>query len=266
MSNRNQGEPPSHLSHILPWSGAAIMRENWTNQSHYLLMEYGPIGTNHQHQDKLGIQLAAYGDLFISESGPYLYGESALRDYSKNSQSHSLLHVDGQGQYRRPFQEGISSTDTPFPVVWSSSSTLDFVSATYGERSGELFEGNQDKGLWTRNILYLKPDIFLIIDKFAPNDNNVHTYESYFHLKANQAQLDASTKQVVIEESGRPSFSITPLLTNELEAKLVKGQMNPEILGWELDRQGRKTPNQHWCIPLNREERHILPMFFGVLP
>ena len=242
ITGRQQGQAPTHLSQILPWSGVSIMRENWTSQSNYLLMEYGPIGTSHQHEDKLGIQLAAYGELFVSESGPYLYGNSPLRSYSTSSKSHSVLLIDSYGQYRYPQRANIGSTTTPYPVTWSSGPAFDFVSASYGNRPEELYEGNRNLGVWTRNILYLKPDIFLIIDQVIPNDTQTHLYQSHFHLKADNPQLNSATHQVVISEAGRPAFSITPLLTQDLSAEMITGQMQPEILGWELDRQGRQTP------------------------
>lgn len=243
-SNGVSGSVPAYTSVYLPWAGQAVMRENWSTNSNYLMMECGPFGTGaHQHEDKLGITLAPYGVTMVSEAGTYTYDNSSFRNYCLSSAAHSVVLIDKRGQKRGLLQSNYQRINKPdSSVVWQSNKVFDYVAASFGAADAERFGTTSrlfNLGVWKRHVIYIKPDIFVIFDVIQPNDNLTHTYESLFHLNVNNATLN-STKSVKISESGKPGFSITPAQLPGLQAEIIKGQESPEILGWELNIDGDK--------------------------
>ena len=241
-----EGLPPPSVSTLFPWAGQAVMRENWEENAHYLLFEYGPYGEGfHQNEDKLGIHLAPYGDLMVFEAGTYTFGNSDLHLYGNASRAHSVITIDGLGQNRDAVYPQFNRAETPYEVYWNTQPLFDYASARFGELAGEGYgtypsEEVFDRGTWQRHVFYLKPNLFVLIDVLIPNDNLRHTYRSFFHLNADEAILEPNTLRTQIVEPGRPSFSITPLLDEDLEATLIKGQEIGSLLGWELFLDGDK--------------------------
>ena len=78
------------------------------------------------------------------------------------------------------------------------------------------------------------------MDVLVPADPREHVYESLFHLNAQNASLGTNDLRAIVDETGRPVFSISPLVRDGLEAEIVKGQEGSEILGWELFLDGDK--------------------------
>ncbi len=238
ISERKKGDAPKETSVLLPWAGQVVMRENWKRNANYLLMEYGPYGAgSHQHEDKLGVHIAFEGDLFVFEAGRENYGESKLRNYCLSSQAHSVITIDGLSQNREKVRPLFNEAKEVYPVIWNSQKNFDYAQASYGEKKWERY-GHQDRsvdlGTWKRHSIYIKPDLFVIVDILIPNDRKKHTYHSHFHLNAETVNLDLQSQQLSIVEEGRPDFSIIPLAIKGMTAKVIKGQKSPEILGWEL--------------------------------
>jgi len=235
LANKGQaGTKPDYSSVVLPWAGQAVMREHWEEDANYLFFEYGPYGQgSHQHEDKLGIHMVGYGDLFVFEAGRENYGETPLRNYCLSSRAHSVITVGGLGQNRAAYRSKHERTDSPYPIIWSETEAFNYATATYGETETEPF-GDHTFVKWQRHILYLRPDVFVLLDVLHPKDDKVHLYRSHFHLNADQANIETPTQRVVVQEFGRPSFSITPLNSDQLSTKIIKGQSEPEYLGWEL--------------------------------
>jgi hypothetical protein len=240
----NQGAPPSYTSVKIPWAGQIVMRDNWETDGNYLLFEYGPHGEgSHQHEDKLGINIAAYGDLFVFEAGRYAYGGSPFRTYCKSSQAHSIIVIDEKSQNRDGVQPLLNRTSQPYQAEWTDKQDFTYAMASYGNDPNERY-GNGSSltnfGTWRRHILHVKPDIFIIIDVLDPVDNQTHVYQSHFHLNANAATLDPTTSRVTVQEAGRPSFTLTPLKDPNLATQIIQGQQQNEILGWEVFSDGTK--------------------------
>ncbi|MGI9284915.1 MAG: heparinase II/III family protein, partial [Pseudomonadales bacterium] len=67
------GLAPQSTSTLLPFGGLAIMRSDWSLDALYLLMDCGPFGGVHGHEDKLSIEVCAYGQPFLIDPGTYTY-------------------------------------------------------------------------------------------------------------------------------------------------------------------------------------------------
>jgi hypothetical protein len=74
------------------------MRSGWERDAIFLGFEAGPFGYGHQHEDKLGVVIFAYGKDLLVEGGSYAYDASKWRRYVLSSAAHNVILVDGQGQ------------------------------------------------------------------------------------------------------------------------------------------------------------------------
>ncbi|MCL6520670.1 MAG: heparinase II/III family protein [Armatimonadetes bacterium] len=223
-----QGTKPSVGSIALPFSGQLIMRSGWEKEDMYLMMDAGPFGYGHQHEDKLSIVIYAHGKYHLVDPGNYPYDSSKWRRYIIATPSHNTVMVDGEGQHRagRPREQYVVSK--PLPNKWISSDGFDYASGTYDEGYGQ---NNKIKVVHTRNIFFVKPEYWIITDFLNPDDKEPHRYESIFHLDAERASLDEFTKMVITENRESANLAIIPLFDDKLRVKIVSGQEDP-VQGW----------------------------------
>ncbi len=253
-SGRAEGRAPGWTSVGLPWSGHYAMRSGWDADALFLLFDSGPYGSAHQHEDKLHFMLHAYGRLLALDPGNFSYDASRWRRYVLTTPGHNTVMVDGMGQYRR----GKSETyfwprpwegDAPpaNDTLWVTGPDFDFARGTYRDSYGRLKEGasagrRPERGDYeemsavthTRRVLFLKPEYWVIADTLSASDGAEHTYESLFHLDAEEARIDRETKAVATASPDAANLTIAPLADPALSVQVVKGQDDP-VQGWAND-------------------------------
>ena len=94
--------PPSRLGpEVFPYAGVAFLRQRQDRGDLYLAFDAGPYGRSHQHEDKLGFWLFAYGRNLLVDPGRHLYDWSARSyyPYLRSTAAHSTIRIDGQDQH-----------------------------------------------------------------------------------------------------------------------------------------------------------------------
>ena len=94
--------PPERLGpEAFPYAGVALLRQRQDQGDLYLAFDAGPYGRGHQHEDKLGFWLFAYGRNLLVDPGRHLYDGSARSYYGylKSTAAHSTIKIDGQDQH-----------------------------------------------------------------------------------------------------------------------------------------------------------------------
>lgn len=228
---------PSFTSIFLDRSGFAVMRSGWSRNDNYLLYRLGPPGLGgHMHQDKLGIVFYAYGREIMFDSGGGNYEHSKWRQWATSAFSHNCLIVDGLGQarinnLRDPAHSPNLTGETPVDAHWQTNKVFDFASADYTEGNGpeHLHPATQQ-----RDVLFLKPDLYVVADRLRPNDAQSHQYQARWHLLTIRTSLDSDSHSLVTTDPGVANAAVIPLLKNGLEVAAVSGQETPEILGWNI--------------------------------
>jgi hypothetical protein len=86
-----QGEKPKLGSVALPFAGQLIMRTGWEPNDLYLLMDAGPFGYGHQHEDALSIVIYANGRYHVVDPGNYAYDSSKWRAYVISARAHNTI-------------------------------------------------------------------------------------------------------------------------------------------------------------------------------
>ena len=181
-------QAPAHTSRAFDTSGYYVMRDTWTEDANYLLLDCGPHGSlscGHAHADALSFELAARGRTLIVDPGTYTYtGAAEWRDYFRSTAAHNTLTIDGEsssvpGDGAFKWQHIACAR----PRRWESRPRFDF------------FEGEQDgylrltaaPALHTRSVFFVKGDYWIIRDRVTTA--GAHRYDLNFHFAAHIEML-----------------------------------------------------------------------------
>lgn len=100
--------PPAELARAFPDGGFYTMRDGWTADAAWAVIDCGPHGTmncGHAHADALALELAADGRPLLVDSGTYSY-PGAERNAFRATAAHNAVTVDGasSSEPSSPFQ------------------------------------------------------------------------------------------------------------------------------------------------------------------
>ncbi len=171
---------PVKRSHAFEDGGFYIMRDGWSEDDNYLLIDAGEVGSlngGHGHADTLSFELAVGGRTILVDSGTYTYHKSKeLRDFYRSSVAHNTLTIDGK-----------SSSEFGGIFSWDSMANAKVDSWITQDRF-DFFEGSHDgfKHLenspadYKRSILFLKNDYWIMRDFVSTVGE--HEYQQNFHF------------------------------------------------------------------------------------
>jgi len=230
-----EGAPPSYTSIALDYSGLYVMRSDWGDDAVWALLDGGPFGFAHQHEDKLNLIVHAYGRRLITEAGNYAYDDSEMRRYVLSTRGHNTARVDGQDQNRRRnYNRANERIERPSGAVWHSDEAQDTVEAVYNEGYGPEADRTVTH---RRRVTFFKQGTagfgpcFRVEDTFTPADSGEHSYEILWHLHTGAPLVEGLSVRSV-----DPGVANVALIPEDapvgLSVEIVAGQEQPEWQGW----------------------------------
>jgi hypothetical protein len=215
-------------------SGLYIMRAN----DHYCLIDGGPFGAGHQHEDQLNMVVSAFGEEEIVDSGRYTYVLGKWRDYFVGSEGHNLICVDGYGQSRRFDRDTWASSSLYDDVVWQTNSDHDYFSGVY-----KYGFGNDPSHLVSathrRDVLFVKPHYWVVVDTLMSEQE--HTYSQLWHFAPGIPVLCDPGANCVRTNIGRNGLIVYSLSEKDIATEIIVGRADP-IQGWYSPRYNIKVP------------------------
>jgi hypothetical protein len=208
------GEEPEELGpELFPWAGVAFLRQRESEGDLYLAFDIGPFGKRHQHEDKLGFWLHAYGRSFIVDPGRHLYDdtERSYLAHLRSTRAHSTIMIDGEGQSTRRLEH-----------LWVATEPL----SNWSEKPGEIrawgqythgyAEDNSICVTHRREIVFMNDRFWVVFD--VVEGDGEHLVESRFqfapgplHLEERGAVTgfdDANLLLRMVSPSGDPGLRI----------------------------------------------------------
>jgi hypothetical protein len=185
----NGTKPPGESASVMfPWGGQAILRNTFEQaDAHWLWMDVGNAygSSGHAHASKNAINLRAYGDMLLVDSGRFQYNGAGLseqlnREYERTTTAHNTLTFDSCQQ---AYQPAVAKA----PVAnssWNFGATMDFVS---GQSS--LYNGLEGFVTHQRGVLYVKlsnaslPSYIVVVDKVTTDRSR--TVQASWHAHPN---------------------------------------------------------------------------------
>ena len=247
---------PERESFGMHWAGHYVMRSGWTEQGNVMLMDAGPWGKGHQHEDKLTLSLYANGSLLLPDGGCTMYDHSRWRAYQLLTRAHNSVLIDGMDQLngRRNYYwplpwKGEKPADTD--SRWFSTRHMDFVEGTYSGDYREYTDYDlHSKGFQPkiqhdlthrRRVLYIKPDIWLVHDTVTAQDDLDHTMEAIYHVNAEKADAVAATVTALTPK--KTGLYLATSGTGSVTTDIVTGKMEPPVQGWSANVRENRPPD-----------------------
>ncbi|MGC9318824.1 MAG: heparinase II/III family protein, partial [Armatimonadota bacterium] len=225
------GQAPEDTSRAFDYSGHYVMRSGWEPDDLFMLLDGGPYGSGHQHEDKLTFVLYAMGRQHVVDAGNYMYDRSRWRRYVLSTRGHNTVRVDGLDQHRRGVRDTwiLQRPFEPLGNPWVSGDDFDLAHGTYDSGYGDE---NQVRVAHTRTALFVRPRYWILVDRLSPEDDAEHEYESLFHLNADDAEVRDDLSVTSVTPDGESRLAILPLPSESLTAEVVKGREEEPVQGW----------------------------------
>ena len=225
-----EGVTPDFRSLIFENSGFVVMRTDWTRDAIWAMLDAGPEGQAHMHEDKLAFQLSAYGENMLADLGFYAYDTSDMRKYCITSYSHNTGIVDGQSQNRTKNHDWNHPQPNKIQdFEYSFGDDIEVAAGCYDQGYGNDLTPVTHK----RKVIFFKKGMgamkpfFVILDDFEPQDEKQHLYEILFHYpKVPVSSFGHSVK-------GQFESGATLTIVSDKYPKIEIGQYAPRYMGWK---------------------------------
>lgn len=164
---------PDFVSVALHDSGNYYLRSDWSGNANLLHLHCGTLGGGHGHADQLHIDLVANGEDVLMDGGRYTYVFGEKRCEYKDPTMHNTITVDGKLFTVCKDSWECSRLSAPVKQQFTPGEAYELVQA------GHL--GYMPEGVFVnRKIVYLRPDIYLMMDECY--SGSAHEYTSYYHF------------------------------------------------------------------------------------
>jgi hypothetical protein len=247
--------PPERLgSELFPYAGVAFLRQRQTEGDLYLAFDGGPYGRSHQHEDKLGFWLFAYGRSFLVDPGRHLYDHSKVSylPHLRRTRAHSTVMIDGQGQH------SAGRRDTwipraPSPVDWHVNGQEIRAAAAYDLGYGAE---NAIHVVHRREIVFVRERFWVIFDRVEGEGE--HRVESRFQFAPCRLELDGKRAHTCFEDANLLLHALPEAAFRDIQVR--EGQEDPRE-GWYSSRYALIEPAPCVCFSATAP----LPFFAATL-
>ncbi|MDR0406327.1 MAG: S-layer homology domain-containing protein, partial [Clostridiales bacterium] len=232
--NKN-GKAPDFTSYHYDGGKTLTMRSDWSDDALYLHIDADGGSGTHAHWDDLAVIVSAYGSYLLTD--PLYYVQNAndpARRWLVSSKGHNTMEINeycqsginpstvdsvlpkggGQGEFRRvELNDAYDFTKVYGGANFKNLAYRDTASASFiRDKLPSATEPGMD---YTRNVLFVKPNFWIVSDYMDPIDKNkVNKYTQLWHMSPDsdmridgQYQLAAGEK--IGEVNGVPD-AISP--------------------------------------------------------
>jgi hypothetical protein len=205
----------------------------------YLVLDCGPFGNkmvpSHAHADALSLEVYAFGQTLLTDSGGYCYHAAPVwRDYFRSTRAHNTVVVDGQDQSELIGRRSVRDPARANLLQWFTTPLADWAAA---EHDG--YTRLSSPVTHRRRILFVKPHYWLLLDSLLGDGE--HRLDWHFHLPPGASwntTPDNGAAHIAVGEAG---LSNIPNQLAGLRTHVIDGQISPPQ-GWVSFESGEKTP------------------------
>ena len=240
-STSMSGTHPDFCSRSYPNAGLHIMRSDWSADARYLVLDTGPYGGPHGHEDKLSFELSAYGARFIVDPGSYTYSsDDPDRNYFVGSQGHNTVLVDAGSQVRRWNPEHMTPAVADVEHgAWRSDEKLDVACGQYDEGYAPFsITGPGEARITTgvshqRAVVFARPDYWVVVDTIESRE--AHDYTFLYHLAPDVTVVETAPQSAIIRSESNGALLVLQVLTDQV----IQGEV---VEGWYSADHYKKCP------------------------
>ena len=236
-TERAESEPMFEKDTVLPYSGMAVLRDDWSADSQWAFFESAPFGRGHQHEDKLNFLLYAYGRDLLRDTGNYAYDTSEMRRYVLSTRAHNTALVDGMDQNRRGrYTWADEDIRKKSDLAVRLGEEVDILDGIYDEGYGRdyLAVTHRRRVVKVKNHPLSLKTFYLVIDRFTAPAGEQHRYDVNWQLE--DVPVTARSAGGVTRIDADYGDGVTLTLLSDGALTLRRGCEAP-FMGW-------RTPNK----------------------
>ncbi len=220
-----EGRQPASATRAFANSGYFVMRDGWSKDSSYALVDCGLHGVSscgHAHADALAFEFAACGKAWLVDPGTFTYtGDAGLRDWFRSTEAHNTVTVDGEPQ-----------SIPAGPFSWNhiaNAKAREFIAGTefdYFEGAHDGYERLSDAVTHARSLMFVKsrgsrlPSYLIVRDVFKSRGS--HSYAARYHIDSGcRAEANANRVQAVNQHDDK--LDIFAFGNREPKTRIEKG-------------------------------------------
>ncbi|OGV61658.1 MAG: hypothetical protein A3K19_15255 [Lentisphaerae bacterium RIFOXYB12_FULL_65_16] len=228
--------PPEQLGpEVFPYAGVAFLRQRQDLGDLYLAFDAGPYGRGHQHEDRLGFWLFAYGRNLLVDPGRHLYDSSERSYYSylRSTTAHSTIRIDGQDQHSAGCRDTWIAKQ-PLDLDWRVQDGEVRAAGVYDLGYGK---DNKIAVVHHREIVFVKERFWVVFDTVTGEGE--HRIESRFQFAPGTVQLEGTTARTAFPDANL--LLIAAPMQPFADTHIEQGQEKPRG-GWYSDSYGKIEP------------------------
>ncbi len=220
---------------VFPYAGVALLRQPLDQGDLYLAFDAGPFGRGHQHEDRLGFWLFAYGRNLLVDPGRHLYDWSgrSYYQYLRSTAAHSTIRIDGQEQHSAGRRDTWIARQ-PLDLNWREGDQEIRASGVYDLGYGKQ---NQIAVVHRREIVFVQQRCWVVFDVITGEGE--HSIESRFQFAPGTIQVDGTSAHTTYKDSNLMLKSAAA--PGYTEVRVEQGQETPRG-GWYSDSYGQIEP------------------------
>jgi hypothetical protein len=219
-------EPPREQARAFTEGGYYVMRDGWSKDASYALIDCGPhgaAGCGHAHADALSFEFASQGTTWLIDPGTFTYTLSLdMRNEFRSTSAHNTAAVDGEPQ-----------SIPAGPFSWGHVARAGAHAFTIGpgfdyfEGSHDGYERLEDGVTHSRAVMMVKtgyehalPSYLVVRDTFTARDS--HRYEMSYHFPPSCSTVSIENRVKAAEPEGGRLW-ITAFGAARPQARITRG-------------------------------------------
>jgi len=231
--------PP--LSQMYPYSGVVVMRDSWQADARCLMMNAGPFGVAHQHEDALSIDVSAFGRSFIVDPGRYTYAGGPFQAYLHGTRAHATIMVDGSHQDRRKHHKSWRTTKSMSDHFLAN----DQLALAVGEYKWGYKSPKAANVTHRREVLFVDNTYWVVSDVLLGQGQ--HLIEQNFQYTPGELKV---TDTMAVTNHPDANLALLWLWPDSPSATVRTGHKDPTV-GWYSQCYWRIEPAPHLTLAAN---------------
>lgn len=172
--------PPGHdLLDVRLSNDWVVSRTDWTAASTVVALRSGG-PANHEHADRNGLIFKAHGERLFHDPFKAAYSPTHPRWLLRLTEAHSAVLIDGQGHQYHDGSEGTNASWASAHVTGYTATPAAMQVTSDATSAYQLVNDNVHRV--DRSLLYLKPDVLLILDRLDLKPDHAATFTARFQV------------------------------------------------------------------------------------
>lgn len=156
--------PAADLHNVRLSNDVVIGRTGWDEKSSVVALRSGG-PANHEHADRNSVIFSAHGERLFHDPYKAAYSHTEPHWVLRLTSSHTAVLIDGKGHQYHDGREGTNASWAEAAIVGYAPSERELVATSDATEAYRLVL--PDVRLVRRTVIFLKPDILLLVDRIA---------------------------------------------------------------------------------------------------